>query len=181
MPVSGWLVLFAPFVGLVLFVAPPEDVFAAPVVPVAGVGAVSVVLLPLPLLLPLLLLFDVEVGGGAFSDIMAFFYCPTLLSCLFKKEVRVIAPVTVQSHSCFAGAKDVEVQGRSYQDVFVLFARGLQLMMRCSWIQPRPYSPHLLIPGCLLVLYLSIYLLSTFDIYPGNTGSYYGPPLNAPR
>lgn len=82
MPVSGWLVLFAPFVGFALFVAPPEDVFAAPAVPVAGVGAVSVVLLPLPL--PLL--FDVEVGGGAFSDIMAFFCCPTLLSCLFKKK-----------------------------------------------------------------------------------------------
>lgn len=153
MPVSGWLVLFAPFVELVLFVAPPEDLFAAPVVPVAGVGAVSVV--PLPLLLPLL--FDVEVGGGAVSDIMVFFpCCPTLLSCLFKKEVRLIAPVTVPSHSCFAGVKDVEVRSRSYQDMFALFA-GLQLMMRCSWIQPRSYSPHLRIPGCLLVLYLSIY------------------------
>lgn len=62
------LLLFAPlFVELLLLFAGPEDVFAAPVVPVAGVGAASVV--PLPLLLPLL--FDVDVGGGAFSDILA--------------------------------------------------------------------------------------------------------------
>lgn len=74
--------LFAPFAGLVLFAA-PDDVFAAPVVPVAGVGAASVVLLLLPLPLPLLLLlplvpvFDVDVGGGAVSDIVLFVHdCP---------------------------------------------------------------------------------------------------------
>ena len=156
--------LFAPlFVELVLLFAVPDDVFAAPVVPVAGVGAASVV----PLLLP----FDLDVGGGAFSDIVAFFVLISMLLPCSRKEVELIARSAVAVAVAFVLCGR-ERCWKSRVDLIRTCLHCLSGGPTDDEVESRSTSSWIILLPCLflailLVFYIHpfIYLVSTFIIY----------------